>query len=279
MLKKRLMSLVVAGLSLVALGLVSVGSASAANLKETGVAEPTGFLAIYGTPAANGTAIPVGGGLGRNFGFGANLLFEASAKTPQKALRIVLPGPIVSEAAESFIGGTLMSNKTGKGVPLSFAVQFADLQNNKAGEEKKEVASQLYTDTFDQPWIAEICSPAIAKEECKTEPRFFAPEKTGQVHIQNVSFQIATAAGPLTVQGDVWGVWTNGPKEKEPPCIELTAPPAGATASETLLVTRTSAGLPAVGSAIASISGKACLVSANNYWYSGKEPAIEIANE
>lgn len=247
------------------------GQASAATL---GQPANLSFLAIYGNPPATS---PVGSGLGRNFGFGENMLFQAGNGVGAK-LELELVGGAKAQATESFIGGTLMSNKTGKDNPLSFTVQFVDFQDNRATNSLGElVLTPSYADTSDRPWITEICSPE-AGTKCKTDAQF-APTGEGGVEIENVSFNI----GPgLVVQGTVWGKWENG-KEKEgkreAPCIKLETPAANVP---TLAVTQTP-GAPAVGTLAKSVVGKACLVSANNDWYKVgaelQEPIITVKNE
>ena len=59
-----------------ALGQLVAGSASAALLGQPG---NTPFIAVYGSPGANAAAtLPAGGGIGRNFGVGENMLFRAN---------------------------------------------------------------------------------------------------------------------------------------------------------------------------------------------------------
>jgi hypothetical protein len=266
MFKKRLISLIaLAGLVCAFAGL-SVGQASAATLQKTVGETKTAFLAIYGNPPAT---VPVGGGIGRNFGFGENMLFVASTTNkPGTNISIEL-GTLKAESADAFLGGTLMSNKTGKNTALGFSIQFVDLQDNTP------VAA--FTDTADRPWIADICPELATTKECKVDPRgteaaLGAPESS--VKIENVSFDL----GPGTVvQGTAWGKWENGAKEK-PPCITLNLPPEKVK-EETLYETQGES----VGTAIKAISGKACLTSSNNDWYAvgtaKEEPAITIANE
>jgi hypothetical protein len=222
------------------------------------------FLAIYGSPSISATQ-PIGGGVGRNFGFGTNMLFQActSCTTPVGTnLDITLEGKVL-ESKDAFIGGTLMSNTTGTGNPLSFEIQFADFQASTAAG----VATPTYADTSDRPWIAEICGESAA---CKVDPRVAA--KALQVEIQDVSLDI----GPgIVVQGTVWGQWEG----TKPPCIKLTLPPPAPLGVDTLVETQG----PEPGKEITAVSGKACLISANNeYWRinSGelKEPEIKIEN-
>ena len=258
-------SILLAALAVCAFAAITAGQASAATIED----EATALLAIYGNPGSNGAAVPVGGGLGRNFGFGKNMLFQAGNGVGT-ALDITLNG-VVAEAKESYIGGTLMSNKTGENNPLSFAIQFADFQDNFVGG----AATPSYADTFDRPWIAEICPPA--DKACRVEA--VVKESPPTVLIEDVSFNF----GPGTVvQGDVWAEWENG-KEKVAPCIKIVLPPAEAGSSETLAVTQTAnATTFPLGTKISAVSGKACLISANNDWYhvgtEVKEPEIKIKN-
>jgi hypothetical protein len=256
-----------AALSVFAFGAMTIGSASGANLKITGAKE--GFLAIYGSPPKEG---PVGWGLGRNFGFGQNLLFKAGggyAASKPLLIEIAALG-MTAKACDSWIGGTLLSNLTGANTPLSIDIQFADFQcSTNAGG----VPLPSYSDTSDRPWITEVCSPLAEAKKCKVDP--LVSVESGEVKIEDVAFNL----GPgLVVQGTVWGKWENG-KEKEPPCIKLKAKPEGAGADQNLLVTQPAA---LVGDAISKIEGRACLFSANNDWVSQSEktePSIEIANE
>jgi hypothetical protein len=264
-------SILLAALAVCAFAAIPAVQASAATIED----EATAMLAIYGSPGTNGTALPVGGGLGRNFGFGKNMLFqacEACTHVPAigENLKITL-NTQVTEAKDSYIGGRLMSNKTGVNNPLSFKIEFADFQDNFSNG----IATPSYADTSDRPWIAEICSPEAAANACKVDGQFPGAAK-GAVKIDDVSFMLNTAGGPVVVQGPVWGTWV----ETKPPCIKLEKPVAG---NPTLVVTQTFAGGPALGLAIEAISGKACLISANNNWYNVKvgevkEPAITIAN-
>jgi hypothetical protein len=263
-------SILLAAFAVCAFAAIPAVQASAATIED----EATAMLAIYGSPGTNGTALPVGGGLGRNFGFGKNMLFQAcSGCTPAVGvnLDITLNGS-VSEAKDSYIGGRLMSNKSGVNNPLSFKIEFVDFQDNLTGG----VATPSYADTSDRPWIAEICSPAAELEKCKTDAQFTEPVKKGGVKIEDVTFLLVTAGGPVVVQGTVWGEWKNG----KPPCIKLALPAAG---NPTLVVTQTFTGGPALGEKITGVSGEACLISANNDWYHVKtgeikEPEVTIAN-
>ncbi|MGA2452171.1 MAG: hypothetical protein ABSG93_01520 [Solirubrobacteraceae bacterium] len=260
-------SILLAALAVCAFAALTVGQASAATLKET--VSGTAFQAIYGSPAYSAT-LPIGGGLGKNFGFGANMLFEADTFTKiGENLDIELEGKIKAEASESFIGGTLSSNKTGENLPLSFVVQFCDFQDNTVSG----TATQSYCDTNDRPWISEICAPGA--EKCRVDPLFEVGATKANVKIEDVSFDL----GGVVVQGTVWGEWING-KAKECPMIKLVLPPAKAGADQNLIVTSPAAD---VGLKVVAVSGKACLISANNYWFSGQEkpsePAIEITNE
>jgi hypothetical protein len=276
MLKKRLLSLAVAALAVCAFAATSVSQASAAYMKEAGVLP--GFLAVYGFPAAvNEVERPVGGGLTRGFGFGENLLFRADTLAEVgKNLSITLEKEAkvvgMSEAKDSYLGATLLSNRTGVNNPLGVGIQFVDFQDNEALNEKGEkVPAPSYADTWDRPWIAAICS-AVAATKCKTDAQF-APTGEGGVEIENVSFDI----GPGTVvQGTAWGKFHPGTTAK-PPCISLEKAPA---AAPTLVETQGSS----VGATASKVEGEACLISANNNYYkvSGsitKTPAIEITNE
>ncbi|MGH2904967.1 MAG: hypothetical protein ACRDK7_15495 [Solirubrobacteraceae bacterium] len=263
--------------SLMAFGAVQ---ASAATLKNETSAKA--LLAIYGNPGSNGEGVvPVGGGLGRNFGFGENMLFRANTTAEiGKNLAITLGGK-VAEARDSYIGGTLMSNKTGEGNPLSFVIQFSDFQANLV----EGVATQSYSDTFDRPWISEICgvSEGTKTKECRIDPLFTEAQQEGRtVKIEDVAFNL----GPgIVVQGTVWGKWVNGASKKAP-CIKLELPAkavAEKSPDETLSATQPVADL---GASIEAISGEACLISANNDWYNfgtpaadKSEPAITIKNE
>ena len=268
-----LRTILLAALALCAFAALTVSQASGATMEKKVGEVKTPFIAIYGNPGTNGAAVPVGGGLGRNMGFGENMLFQAcSGCTPSvgENLKIELPGPFVAEAKDSYIGGRLMSNKSGENNPVSFKVEFVDFQDNLVNG----VLTPSYADTSDRPWIAEICSPAAAAKACKVDAQFPGAEK-GAVKIDDVTFDL----NGVVVQGPVWGTWING-KAGEPPCIKLEKPAAG---NPTLVVTQTVAGAPAVGSAITAISGKVCLISANNDWYNVKtgekeEPEIVLAN-
>lgn len=255
-------SVLLAAVAVCAFAALTVGSASAALLGQPG---NTPFLAIYGSPGSNGaTTVPVGGGLGRNFGFGENMEFEANTTTPREPLEITLGG-VVAKSEQAELGGTLMSNKTGANNPLSFTIQFVDFQHNTLGG----AADPAYSDTSDRPWITEICSLAAVGEACKTDAQYKQGNKPGGVKIENVSFNI----GPgIVVQGTVWGKWKDG-TITTPACITLEKPAAG---EPTLVDTQGGT----VGNAIEAIKGTACLRSANNDWYSGKENvAITIKNE
>jgi hypothetical protein len=274
-------SVLIAALAVCACAALAVGSASAATIEKTVGVTKTPFQAIYGNPPA-GT--PVGGGLGRNFGFGENMLFRAGNGVGVK-LAIELSGGTKARARDSFIGGTLMSNKTPENQPLSFSIQFVDFQLSIvtiAGPTELETAS--YADTSDRPWISEICS-----DETGTvcTPDVQVPGgATGLVKIENVSFNLGGGATPTIVQGTVWGNWKSG-KAGEAPCITLKKPPApAAVEADTLYVTQATTGVSAVGEKLKEITGKACLISANNDWYKvgliegeaakAEEPAIVI---
>ena len=262
-------SLLLGGLAVCAFAMLTVGQASAATLKENGGGA---FLAIYGSPSLSEVAgKAIGSGLGRNFGFGENLLFQACTKctTPVGTnLNIELEGGVVAEAGDSNMEGTLTSNKTGANVPLGLTIQFVDLQKSTLAG----VVTPSYSDTNDRPWITEICAPASVT--CKTDPLFTGP--AGGVKIEDVSVDL----GGTVVQGTLWGIWENG-TAVAPPCIKLEKPPAGAGANQNLIVTQSS--VVAVGTKVIKYSGKACLISANNnYWKlkAGEEktPLVEIEN-
>lgn len=95
------------------------------------------------------------------------------------------------------------------------------------------------------------------------------------VKIEDVSIDL----NGVVLQGTVWAQWINGEKGKAP-CIRLEKPPANATADQTLIDTQ--GGI--VGTPITAISGEACLISANNDWYTItstilNNPAIIIENK
>ncbi|HWY90391.1 MAG TPA: hypothetical protein VNY31_06935 [Solirubrobacteraceae bacterium] len=255
--------MLLAAVAACAFGALTVGSASGALMK----AGTSNLLAIYGNPGANGAEIPVGGGLGRNFGFGENMLFEASSITTPaigKNLKIKLAGK-TAEARESFVGGTLLSNKTGEGNALSFAVQFADFQDNVV----TEALTPSYADTYDRPWIAEICPLNEGKKECRIDPSLTEVAAAGRtVKIEDVSFDLSGTV----VQGTVWGKWKPG----KPSCIALENKPAGAGADQTLIGTQPAA---VVGLAIEAIEGEPCMESANNDVYVGHVEEVTIKNE
>jgi hypothetical protein len=273
-------SILLAALAVCGLAAATASQASAANMKENGAAE--GFLAIYGSPGTNGTTVPVGGGLGRNFGFSENLLFRASTGAGVGTnLSITIAGVMLT-AKDSFLGATLMSNKTGVDAPLSFTTQFADFQFSEA---VGLGAMPTYADTFDRTWIGEICSAKALKGKCKVDPRAGTENnqgaEPGEVKIEDVSFDVVIGGATNVIQGTVWGKWIDGAAGTAP-CIELHLPPSALAAltSQTLVGTQ---GATVLGKAITAISGKACLISANNNWYkikSGEEktPQIEIEN-
>ncbi len=261
-----------AACALLALGIGSVGQASAAEIRDEGVKAP--LLAIYGEPAAN-AAQPIGGGLGRNFGFGENILFEAcssaaticSRKTGENLSLTVGGVPLV--AGDTYVGGTLQSNKTPEfergGVkhesPLGFTLQFSDFQDSTAGG----ALTAAYSDTSDRPWIVTICG---SKATCQVGPRE-GEEKAFLVKVEDVSFNV----GPgVVVQGTVWGEWVNSRKAGEPACIKLLEkPPANAqTTFENLYETQGAN----VGAAAEKIKGEVCVISANNNYY-GTEAATQ----
>ena len=243
-------------LASLAVVICSVGAAtqaSAATLEDT--TAKSVLLAVYGNPPAT---VPVGGGLGRNFGFGENLLFEAceTCTTPiGKNLGIKI-GTEALEAKQTFVGTTLLSNTTGESEiektkvenPVSLAVEFIDFQDASP--------AAAFADTYDRPSIAEICG---SKATCRVDPRA-ASAGARKVKIENISFDV----GPgIVVQGTIWGVWANG-NTATGPCIELTAP---VIAADTLYETQG----PAVGAIAENIKGDACVISANNNWFTINE--------
>jgi hypothetical protein len=257
----RYTSAVTVGLAALSLWLAMIGSASAATISQPA----NTFLAIYGKPNINAKE-PVGGGLARNFGFGENMLFEAST-----ALKIGLNILLTHEekkllSEDAYVGATLQSNLTGENNPLALAIQFVDLQDTTFGG----VTGAHYADTYDRPWIMTICAPKA--EKCRVDPRFTVG--TGpDVKIEDVSID----ANGLVLQGTIWGTWVNG-KAGAAPCIKLENPPASAAADQTLFDTQGGT----VGLAIAGIDGEMCLISANNDWFrigsAFNEPAITIEN-
>jgi hypothetical protein len=264
-------SVLTTALAMCAFAALGVAQASAATIE----AGTTALQAIYGNPGTNGANVPVGGGLGRNFGFGENMLFQACSGCTTAVgenLKIEV-NTTIAEARDSFIGGRLMSNKTGANNPLSFKIEFVDFQDSLLSG----TLTQSYADTSDRPWISEICSPAAAANACKVDGQFAGAAK-GAVKIDDVSFELSTAGGPIVVQGAAWGTWEDGAAAKAP-CIKLEKP---AAANPTLVVTQTFPGGPLLGAAVTKVEGKACLVSANNNWYvvgaTKEEPAITIAN-
>jgi hypothetical protein len=233
-----------AALAVCAFAALTVGSASAATL-ENGA---TALRAIYGFPPGSATE-PIGGGLGRNFGFGENMLFRAdkAAIATSENLHITLSG-VVLEAGDTWIGGTLMSNTTGANNPLSFSIQFVDFQKNEAGG----ALTPSFADTSDRPWITEICSTSVT---CKVDARQVGGVAQ-EVKIEDASFNV----GPgIVVQGTVWGKWTDG-TAAIPACIEIKKAPTAALEFDELVETQGAA----VGAKPTVVGGKACLVSANN---------------
>jgi hypothetical protein len=266
--------IMLAALATCAFGALVVTSASAAVIETS----TNKFQAIYGNPGVNSETLPVGGGLGRNFGFGENMLFTANATSPRAVVSITLataPETTVT-SAEADIGATLMSNKTGENHPLGLSIQFVDLQNSKSGT----TSVPWYADTSDRPWITEVCSTAAVNGKCKPDSQSGAAANeganAGEVVIQDASFALTNVpgvTGPVVVQGTVWGTWEG----TKPPCIKLHNPPANPSGvtSENLYVTQPAA---LIDTKVHAISGTACLVSANNDWFSGTEPAITITN-
>jgi len=249
------------------------GQAAAATMKTA----TNQFLAVYGSPPPTA---PLGGGVGMNFGFGETMAFDASQLSGEPLLFTIAKGKeteLKLRPDETLIDGTLLSNKTGKNVPLSFGIQFVDFQKNKVTSKLlgvTEVAFPAYADTWDRPWITEIC-PKGTIAACRTEAQFTSFYE-GEVHIEAASMLIGLLpSSGMTVQGDLWGEWLDG----SPPCIRFQPTPLG---SPGLFVSKSpgpGAGFPAVGERVDLEKGKACLVSANNDFHVGNTPEIKIANE
>jgi hypothetical protein len=265
--------IMLAALATCAFGALVVTSASAAVIETS----TNKFQAIYGNPGVNSETLPVGGGLGRNFGFGENMLFEANATLPRKVFSITVATEPETDwsVADTHIAGTLMSDKTGENNPLAFAIQFVDFQDLQIGT----TSVPSYSDTSDGPWIAEVCSPGAANGKCKPDPQAGAAggegANPGEVVIQDVSFDLQhyPGVGTIVFQGTIWGTWEG----TKPPCIKFHNPPAtpAGVRNENLYVTQPAS---VAGTKVNTISGTACLVSANNDWFSGTEPAITIKN-
>jgi hypothetical protein len=265
------LAICVSSIAACAFGLLAAGQAFAATL-ESGT---TALLAIYGNPSVSEEAgKPIGGGLAMNFGFGENMLFQADHAVNANETNVsITVGGLVSSASDSYVGATLMGNKTGENKPLDFVTQFVDFQENKVGT----VSTEAWSDTNDRAWIGWICAPATAASTCRVDPNFTQGSVSpGLVMIQDVSVQIGPASAGITVQGTAWGTWING-TSTVPACIELKLPPAAAAADQTLEVTKTTGAFPAVGTKISAITGKLCLVSANND-YPPTTNVITIAN-
>jgi len=250
---RKCLSILGACLAVFALGAISVGQAAASTMED--VTAKAALLAVYGNPPERAVAgEPIGGGLGRNFGFGENMLFEANtAEAIGKNLTITIGGGAL-EANETFVGGTLTSNKTPEITvgevkhqsPVSFAIEFIDFQD--------ATPAASFADTYDRHSIGEMCG---AKATCKVGPRE-GEEGARLVKFENISFNV----GPGTVvQGTIWGTWING-TATTPPCIELREPPEKAS-FETLYETQGAA----VGAKSEKTKGEVCLISANNNWY------------
>ena len=225
------------------------------------------LMAIYGNPASNGASVPVGGGLGRDFGFGETMLFQASTTAKIGKNFHFAFAKETWETSDMYIGATLASNKTGKNQPLGLTIQFVDPQGTINGGKTSE---QLYADTFDRPWIAAVCSPET-KTECRTDAQY-APTGAGGVEIEDASLNLGP--GGFVLQGTLWGKFRNG-AAKQPPCITFESPPAAGDPS--LVITQGAS----VGATAESVGGEACLISAGNDWYEGSEanePAITIGN-
>jgi hypothetical protein len=258
---RKYLSALAVGVALFGLAAVVVGNASAAMI---GQPSNLAFQAIYGAPNFN-SAEPVGGGLARSFGFGENMLFEASTEKKIGKNIEVTHEEKTEKSEDTYLGGTLQSNKTGENHPLGIAFQFADFQDSSFGGS----ATPHYADTTDRPWIATICAPK--EEKCRVDPRFEVGTTKIDVKIEDVSLEF----GGVVLQGTMWGQWINGEKGV-PPCIKLESPPASAGADQTLIDTQGGT----VGKAIAGLTGEFCLISANNDWYiigsTTNEPAITI---
>jgi hypothetical protein len=240
-------------------------SASAATLSR---AAEESFLAIYANPGAAGNTAPVGGGEARSFGYGENMMFEASS---QKGIGESLVIDIASrfeDIEDTIFGATLQSNKTGTGVPLGLAFQFVDGQ---------DAGVPLYSDTGDHRWMASICGvKEEGQKECRVSPTVKESESPGDtVKIEDVGLRY----GGNVIQGTMWGKWQNG-RSKVAPCIRLELPPEGE--NQNGLVVTQGNGLGVVGTAV-SLKGEMCLVSAGNEWFAvggaEEEPAITVTNE
>ncbi len=249
---RRHLHLFAACLAVAIVSAFSVAQASASTLEDT--TAKAALVAVYGNPGSNGAEVPVGGGLGRNFGFGANLLFQACEKCTTvvgKNLSVTVGG-VALEAGDTFLGGTLLSNKTPATSPVSFGLTFVDFQQSTANKEP----AATFTDTWDRPWVGELCGKEAT---CKVDPRG-GGAGAHLCKFENVSFNV----GPGTVvQGTVWCKWVNGTAEKAP-CIELTEPPLNEeTKFDTLYETQGAV----VGGKAEKVKGTACLVSAQNNYY------------
>jgi hypothetical protein len=265
------LAVLVAATMACAFGLLAAGLALAATL-ESGT---TALIAVYGSPSVSEEAgKPLGGGLAMNFGFGENMLFQADHAVNANETNVSITlGGLVSSASDSYLGAMLMGNKTGVNNPLALNIQFADFQENKFGS----VSTALWADTSDRPWIGSICAPVASASACHVDPNFTQGSASpGLVMIQDVSLQWGVASAGYTMQGTAWGTWVNG-TSTVPPCIELKLPPAAAAADQTLEVTKTTGALPAVGTKVTAITGKFCLVSANND-YPPTTNVITVAN-
>ena len=275
--RRKALTALCAALVVFAFGTMTVGHASGANMTVKGAAE--GFLAVFGSPPTTG---PVGGGIAREVGFGQNMLFQASTGKIGANLSFTTPGGVTSESCDSFIGGSLVSNKTGENNPLSVSIQFADFQCNKvAGALTPAYAS---FQQYQQQWRTTIC-PKVEGATCKPDA-IIAGGAKGLVKIENVAIDIGPGAGGapgIVVQGTIWGESESGAAGK-PPCIKLTEPSKEASEKEpdqTLIVTQSNSVAAKVGEKITTVKGQACLISANNNWYAQtekSEPAIEILN-
>jgi hypothetical protein len=249
-------SIFLAALAACGLTMAIASQATAATLEDT--TAKSALLAVYGNPPET---VPVGGGLGRNFGYGENMLFEADTTAKIGTNLSITIGGVALEAGQTYVGATVLSNKTGESEiektkvenPLSVALQFIDFQ--------QATPAATYADTYDRPSIAEICG---SKATCRVDPRAVTAG-AHRVKIENISINV----GPGTVvQGTVWGTWING-SSTTAPCIELTEP---VVAADTLYETQGAA----VGATAEKFKGQACLISANNNYNEKTKDAITL---
>src|SRR5580704_11310582 len=186
--KRKFLSALVASLALVALGLLSVGSASASTMENKTAA--SALLAMYGSPEVNLEAVPGGGGLGRNFGAGENMLFQGdTAAKVGKNLGLSVGG-VALEAGDTYLGMTLMSNKTPETSPVGALAEFVDFQESKANG----ALVPTYTDTADRGWVLSICGKAAT---CKVDARA-GGAGAHLVKLEDVTFAVGKP-GEMTV--------------------------------------------------------------------------------